>query len=58
MERPLIRVPLLLVEWLNPIRSGAIYLLYYKITPRRELFSHVIAYAISNTLPRYGIIIA
>lgn len=30
MERLLIRVPLLLVEWLNPVRSGATFLLYHK----------------------------
>ena len=30
MERLLIRVPLLLVEWLNPVGSGATFLLYHK----------------------------
>ena len=29
MERLLIRVPLLLVEWLNPVGSGATSLLYH-----------------------------
>lgn len=30
MERLLIRVPLLLVEWLNPVGPGATFLLYHK----------------------------
>ena len=34
MERLLIRVPLLLVEWLNPVGSGAMFLLYHKKPPR------------------------
>lgn len=33
MERLLIRVPLLLVEWLNPVGSGAMFLLYHKKLP-------------------------
>ena len=37
MERLLIRVPLLLVEWLNPVGSGATFLLYHKKN-RRTLY--------------------
>lgn len=53
MERLLIRVPLLLVEWLNPVGSGATFLLYHK----KSLLAEPKAMILTNTLNHLLVII-
>ena len=53
MERLLIRVPLLLVEWLNPVGPGAMVLLYHK-KPHEGSFLFTVDTMVSNIRLRPG----